>query len=295
MRDYWLTQELLRAVGYGYIALSLLGVVLALWLPKGKWAKLMALGVVAFLISIPVRQGVKEYEQATAAKAAYQARYAHAQALFAERCKTAGEKISRTVEGVEGVLLMKARPKEINLDNQYRLDDPFGADCHGQQCIEDLLRVSEGADRNPKLTKLHEGGFAWVDAMEDGQRNRYVGIIRVDQRYDLYLKKTPVDEPLPRYGVTWDDISTQEDRDVWIAGGSLKIVDLSTSEVIAERVGYMMDPGLGAGATGGFRSPWGFAYDKACPKFPSASGGGALRGGNTRRFVLSVLQSKQGN
>ena len=36
-----------------------------------------------------------------------QARLAKAEAMFQERCKTAGEKIYRTAEKVEGVLLMK--------------------------------------------------------------------------------------------------------------------------------------------------------------------------------------------
>ena len=60
MRDYWLTQDLLKAAGLGLIALSLVGVGMALWLPKKWWAKLLALFAVGFLISIPVRQSHHE-------------------------------------------------------------------------------------------------------------------------------------------------------------------------------------------------------------------------------------------
>ena len=37
MRDYWLTQEVLKGLGLAYMGLVLLGVVLALWLPKQWW------------------------------------------------------------------------------------------------------------------------------------------------------------------------------------------------------------------------------------------------------------------
>lgn len=47
-----------------------------------------------------------------------------AQAMFQERCKTAGEKIYRTAEDVEGILLMKLRPSGINYGSQLTMDDP---------------------------------------------------------------------------------------------------------------------------------------------------------------------------
>ena len=34
MRDYWLTKDLLQATGIAFIVLSLIGIALALWLPK---------------------------------------------------------------------------------------------------------------------------------------------------------------------------------------------------------------------------------------------------------------------
>ena len=52
------------------------------------------------------------------------ARLAKAEAMLAERCKTAGEKIHRTVDNVEGVLLMKLRPERINREDQFVMDDP---------------------------------------------------------------------------------------------------------------------------------------------------------------------------
>lgn len=54
----------------------------------------------------------------------------------------------------------------------------------------------------------------------------------------------------PRYGVTFDDITEHEDRARWwIAGSSLRVIDLETSEVIGERIAYMMDSQIGEGGS----------------------------------------------
>ena len=77
-----------------------------------------------------------------------------------------------------------------------------------------------------------------------------------------------------------------EDRERWIAGGSLKVIDLQTKEVLAERIGYMVD--RGQGSQEGFRSPWALAQRTACPAFEPLIP-------RTRSFVLSVLKPSQGS
>lgn len=49
-----------------------------------------------------------------------------ARTLFQQRCNTAGEKITRTVEDVDGLLLLKIRSRNINYRQQFVLDDPYG-------------------------------------------------------------------------------------------------------------------------------------------------------------------------
>jgi hypothetical protein len=93
-----------------------------------------------------------------------------------------------------------------------------------------------------------------------------------------------------RYGLTWDDVSTKQDRDFWIAGGELRIIDLETNQIIAERRGYMMDPAQGNQIGG--RSPWAFAYDNACPSLPKVTDGRAIRVGHTKKFVLTAVKPK---
>jgi hypothetical protein len=157
-------------------------------------------------------------------------------------------------------------------------------------------------------------GYRYVEAVDpmDGKRHRYTGSIKVVSRanpdapdvkrnlqrnpsYDLnnygfVLDKVPAPGAPPRYGVTYDDISTREEREYWIAGSSLRVIDLKTNEVIAERVGYMMDRGQGNRSGG--RSPWLLAADNACPRFPVFSRNNALQLEQTRNFVVSVLKPK---
>jgi hypothetical protein len=232
-----------------------------------------------------------------------------AMAMFAERCKKSGEFIHRTVSGVDGIFLMKVRPSEINYGQQFAMTDPYGHDFVGEDYTESFLRGfyaqnSAGSTR-PAGAAPQLVGFEYVEAVRpsDGVRYRYSG--RIEEPWltnKSYLKgytrfvadRSTPGIPPPRYGVTYEDISTREDREYWIAGSSLKILDLTTKEVIAERVGYMVDAGQGSGAGG--RSPWLFAFDHACPSFQARSNtpgpAAPLALYQTARFVEKVLQPK---
>ncbi len=242
------------------------------------------------------------------------ARLAKAETMFAERCKKSGEFIHRTADNVEGIFLMKLRPNEINYGDQFKLDDPYGRDLGGEGYIENFLR-----GRNEKGSIAHEhlvsSGYRYVEAIDpkDGKRYRYTGSrkavgkmdatapnIQVDLKrnpnfdlniYAFVLDKVPALSPMPRYGVTYDDISTREEREYWIAGSSLKVVDLKTTEVIAERIGYMMD--RSQGDTSGGRAPWLLAAYHACPAFPMAPGNHPFKMNQTRDFAEKVLHIRQ--
>jgi hypothetical protein len=113
-------------------------------------------------------------------------------------------------------------------------------------------------------------------------------------QYGFVMERVLATDKPPRYGVTFDDISTREDREYWIAGSSLKVIDLDTNEVIAERIGYMVDWAQGIFAGG--RSPWLFAADNACPSFtpfgqrPSGQPAFSSQPGQTLIFVEKVLK-----
>lgn len=233
---------------------------------------------------------------------------AEADRLFDAHCRQAGERIVRTVDHVDGIFLMKLR-QAINQGDQFALTDPYGNDVHGDAYIQSFLREEfQVIDKNrrhwpgrmaPPLRD--EVGYAFVEAVNprDGSRYRYTG--RMEQpglanpnhlRNDWVLKvdAMPATGRRPRYGVTFDDISTHEDRVHWIAGSSLKVIDLDKNEVIAERIGYMMDPGRGDKS--GSRSPWLFAANLSCPQFrgrPASTD----QLGQTDRFVEKVLKPRR--
>ncbi len=250
--------------------------------------------------------------QTAFAKEDPKARLAKAEAMFAERCKKAGVFIHRTAENVEGVLLKKLRPKGINYGDQYRMDDPYGHDSGGETYIKTFFAGFYRIPENPTPQWRRRLGYHYVEALDekDNKRYRYTGSMKAVGRmdatafnvqvelkrnpnydlniYDFVLDKAPAHGPAPRYGVTYDDISTREERDYWIAGSSLKVIDLNTNEVMAERIGYMLD--RGQGNTSGGRSPWLLAARNACPAFPSATGIPPVQTDQTRNFVTNILR-----
>ena len=229
-----------------------------------------------------------------------------AQAMFAERCKMAGEKIRKIVENVEGVYLLKIRPTEVNYGDQFKLDDPYGKDLGGLGYVQTFVRDSykEGHRGTPLPgSEPPPIGYGYVEASDlDGTRYRYTGRIEEPWQQErsyfkgytrFVLDRTLAVGPALRYGVTYDDISTREEREYWIAGSSLKVIDLQTREVIAERVGYMMDWAQGHSAGG--RSPWLWAFENACPGFKKnpnrlAGPASASTGYQAARFVEKVLK-----
>jgi hypothetical protein len=254
--------------------------------------------------------------RADAPKPPVQERLANAEALFKERCQTAGEKIYRTADKVEGIFLMKLRPNDINFGDQYKMDDPYGSDLGGEGYITSFVKGSFQANTSgtPAPGSPPRLGYRYVDALDpqDGKRYRYTGTVREVTRNSspliggdgkpfttnaFVLDKTLATGPQPRYGVTYDDISTREDRDYWIAGSSLKVIELKTNEVMAERIGYMMD--RGQGSTAGGRSPWLLAANNACPSFfrnpnlPPNGHGAQAQARQAQDFVEKVLKPIQ--
>jgi len=306
--------SLLSAAGWLYWLLALGIVVLALWWPKRWWVKLAAAAVVLGGVIYPVfvRPVHKRVQAVHSEQQQFKARLDAATARFEMRCKSAGEKIARTVEGVEGVVWLKWRePRDVQDDfDQYKLFDPYGRDCAGDECIAQLLRLENTQGRFQREVEIRKGRYRYVESIDpaDGRRYRYTGTMKPvpswtpegieryrkekgtdipDFSYQFALERTPIERFSARYGITWGDISTREDREQWTAGGSLRVIDLQSNEVIAERVGYMMDRGLGSRA--GFRTPWAAAPDWACPPFPKVSDGGAFRSLRGQPFLLRVL------
>lgn len=202
-----------------------------------------------------------------------------AREMWQARCQKAGEFIHRRASGVEGVLLLKLRPDAPNRWDQFALDDPYGGDLGGEGYIQSFLRGAFRADyRDIPAGMPPRRGYLWVEAVDpaNGQRYRYTGgmvepwlrdknFLPGYQRFEMQRVPATGLQPAARYGVTYEDISTREDRLHWIAGSALRVIDLATGEVMAERIGYMFDALQGNTDRG--RQPWSYAADNACPAF----------------------------
>ena len=263
----------------------------ALWIGKNRRNKVMGAVLVTLLFIAPAAPGIYR-------AAVYKHNYAKAKVLFDERCKVAGEKVTRRVDGVDGVLLLKVRPSHSNADNfdpMYpgaALFDERG----GDEYIATFLRYGYIDPNHPEIRgqlsdePTPRPGYRFVDVVDitDGKRYRYTAdFVKEPYRYAMKLSRTlaPLDQA--RFGVTYDDIIDSADRKYWVAGTVLKVIDTQTSEVIAEQTRYLFDSGLGS--TAGARSPWSWAatYVPGCPT-------AAWSGSATRHFVEQVLKTTKG-
>lgn len=201
---------------------------------------------------------VQNQRQARIAYANRDAAYAR----YEELCKSAGEFIHRRAEDVDGVFLMKLRLSGVYPDDRWTKERESKKN-DGSKWNEDQFGwwfdnerrygFRSGAYIVTFLESYWGTPYAYVDAVdpEDGKRYRYTGRsvpVKGSDREEFQMERAEVtpDMPLPRYGVTFADITEREDRERWwIAGSSLKVIDLETNEVMGERVGHMMVSWLG--------------------------------------------------
>ena len=262
----------LNALSFVYWAVAIFALYLARKKPASARSKTMWTIIVVLVFGfLPVMGLIHNAERNSEAQK-MKTHVVEGDERFKAYCQKAGVKINRVVEDVEGVYLMKVRTGR-NQNNQYAMDDPYGDDAIGDRYIGTFLK---GRDKNGTFVDGAEDlpGYRFVEAIDpkDGKLYRFTAHIEwpglTDPSYAkdyvrFVLEREPIAQRTARYGVTYDDISTKEDRDYWIAGSSLRVIDLDTNEVIAERIGYKMD--YGQGPDGAARQGWTYARDNACP------------------------------
>ncbi len=268
--------------GIGGILWGILAIALLVALIKPKTIKGKAISVLLVLVCLigPILPGAisRHKEQKESA-----ARYAKAVAVFDERCKGAGEKVYKRVEKVEGLLLLKIRGAEDigtrradPLWPDAALPDELGKDGYVRSFLywekntrdpfTQEIRILPGRGQlNSYAEDAIAQGYRFVDVKQpDGTILRY----RLDQSAragDDKLAIAPIKGKPARYAVDFVNDVNLEDRKHWVAGTTITITDTQTGELIAQRVSYSFEPGLGS--TAGFRSPWGFAV--TCPSLTS--------------------------
>jgi hypothetical protein len=274
--------------------------------PRRAWA--LGLLAAALLLTGCESQADKDKK---AADAAYREKLAKAQAIFAERCKTAGVVIKRTVKDVEGIELMKIRPKLEFGDKRY-FDPMFegaamAAEHKGHDYIKQFLMYEYFAPNYPELrgdlgpllqsraggAVPSRAGYAFVEYVDDKDRKRYRCKPRWSPERPNWVEGQheceAVSKSEVRYVLDYEDLIDPKDREVWVAGTRLRVVDRTNGEVLAELTRYVFDPGFGVSTTG--RWPWVHANTgpEQCPRTRDPTGG------ISRYFVDTVLQPKQGD
>lgn len=215
--------------------------------------------------------------------------YEKAMAQFENRCKSAGEKIYRTIDDVEGVLLINVRAPSntVNWADPTWPDSGLPHEPSGEDYIRSFLYWEQHQDKRESRGYLNYSisnlpGYRFVDILlEDKSFKR---IYLEGPENTKLVSKVMVGKPT-RYSVEFNNFIDLEDRILWIAGTKVTIADTVSKEVIAEKTWYSIDPGQGS--TAEFRSPWQLA--KTCPEFIGWSGGA------TRFFVDQVLKIKKVN
>jgi hypothetical protein len=216
------------------------------------------------------------------------AQYEAAMARFEERCKTAGEKVYRTVEDVEGVLLTNIRLNRTDAD-RHDPDWPnagLPTEHGGEEYIRNFLYWEQHEDKRTQRGFVNYSpsafpGYRFVDVVADGGGYQRVTLVKP---LSNELKREIVTGKPARFAVGFTNFVDPEDRKLWVAGTKVTITDTFTNEVIAEKTWYSVEPGQGSKA--GARTPWGFA--KTCPFQPGWSGA------STRFFVDQILKPKKG-
>jgi hypothetical protein len=308
----------LRLAFWLYVLLSLGLLFVLVYYPKHWYTKLLgAVVALAAIAYLPVKYIVIPGKEQAAKNDEFQARRAVAAAHFNERCKEAGTRVYKTVENVEGITLLKLRPpRPAGWERDpYAAGDLLGDDIGGIGQVSVPGEIGTGDPyifsfllyRNSEFGGMTDHGktawpsYRYVDAQDPVDQKWYRYTMQLVDRNevnpkwplglsDSLLRREPLKGPHARYAVTWDDISTKEGRAMWVAGGSLTIIDTATKEVIAKRVAFLFDSGLGS--TVDFREPWSWARSRGYRCAPTSQE--LISYCNTWWFARKVLKPSQG-
>ena len=274
LRNFLEGLAILFAIGYWGTMLLLLWFLVrfAYKKPKQNAGKILSGSLTAavilmlFVWMIPKQFGPSKEE--IQAQEEWDRKYKEAEAVFNEQCKTAGEKIYRTVDNVEGIMLLKVIPDDnVARDTQTR--DPMWADA--------ALNAGTGEGFiSHFLNPMNKKGYAYVDVLQPDQ-----SVIRYTGESSPFTQFHNPRKPA-RYAVTFENNVDPKLRRHWVAGATIRVIDRQTDEIIAEKITYAFEKGLGG--TGGARMPWAFAV--SCENkeiFPS----------KLSNFVFDVLKPYQ--
>jgi len=238
--------ELFRALGVAYWLIAIGAVWASLSFPRSRTRKAVVACVVTVLFGIaPLVSWLQARERAAYAEAAW----AHFRKLCAEK---AGEKIYKTHHGVRSVLVVKPLPPatEKDLYDQFWYGDPYSASATSDRGTGAAVRMT----LNSRMGERLQSGLEFVEIGPDDSVGQKFRRIYQPASNRERSRTEVVDRPESRFGVSWNDVSTPEDRKFWVAASRLVVIDLIDNSLIAERVGFFIEAGFGSRT--GQRRPW---------------------------------------
>ena len=215
-------------------------------------------------------------------------------AVFEELCKTAGEKIYRTADNVEGVTLLKVWDgesihKEDKLWKYAGLPGQYGQDGYIKGFLKwEVEIIPTGYPRYREMQFQPErqnhpyvlhGRYSYVDVK---QKDKTFLRYRLDEnrKEDYKMISAPIKIP-SRYAVTFDNPIVPEEREHWIAHTRATVIDLQDNTVMATKDWYSFESQQGYGRF----SMWVTAA--TCPEL------GVTTANPIRLFIGDVLKPKQ--
>lgn len=274
--------SMLRGASFVYWLLAIALLVLVAWKVKRWTYKVTGIAVVVGLFGyLPVQSWMEAQKREAYAREAW--------AYFKKLCdEKSGEKIYKTYNGVKSVLVVKPLPPatEKDLRDQFWYGDPYSDATPWDRRAD--LAASVLADPSATVSVDKTGrGYAFVESVVPGSDGAIVKYFYRDGARKS--EKEIITNATSRFGISWEDISTPDDRKYWVAGSRLRVIDLKDKSIVAERIGYLIEAGFGS--TSGQRRPWLTARgigpnERSCPNAHDYS---------DRWFLLRVLKPELEN
>lgn len=175
-------------------------------------------------------------------------------AYFKKLCnERSGERIYKTYRDVRSVLVVRplSPASEKDLFDQFWYGDPYSNATPWEMRGQSAARRLAADSRRPSGPQR---GLDFVEIRyEVAGEVRYERISRPPSS-NLPASVENIDRPVSRFGVSWEDISTPDDRKYWVAGSRLRVIDFADNSVVGERIGYLIEAGFGSKV--GQRRPW---------------------------------------
>ena len=241
---------------------------------------LIAVAVPYSCISPLVHELKRDQQKAAEKEAEWRKRYEPAKARFDQLCQNAGEKIYRTADNVDGILLLKVRGDDEKYQDSFY--NPRKDQMWEDAAVEsDWFRNGYIDGFLPYTMRNFQSssGYTYVDVLQkDNSIIRYSGDWQITLNHPFHTEPNP---KFPaRYAVTYENDISWENRKHWIAGTTIKIIDTKTNELMAEKTMYAFVPELGYSKYEQNPNPWG--RGQRCPSENSYEQ-------RTATFILKVL------